>query len=132
MKNNLKDSDVHSENKRTIGEKNEYLAEKWLINRGFDILYRNYYRNVGEIDIIAKKLDKIHFIEIKSVSYNTFDKILIKPEDHVTHEKLVNIYNTAELFLTEYNLEGCSCQVDLIAIVSEKNKIISLEYFPSI
>ena len=106
--------------------------EKYLINRGFNILYRNYFRGVGELDIVAEKDNLLTFIEVKSVSYGTFVKKTIRPEDHVTHEKLLNIYNTAELFLKEYNLEGCNCRVDLITIIFKKDKIVSLKHFTGI
>jgi Holliday junction resolvase-like predicted endonuclease len=41
---------------------------KYLENRGFKILDRNYLRKWGELDIVAEKDKIVHFIEVKSVS----------------------------------------------------------------
>ena len=52
-------------NKRQLGQENEYLALKYLTNKGYKIIKRNYRCKLGEIDLIAKKDDRIIFIEVK-------------------------------------------------------------------
>ncbi len=51
--------------KRILGDLGEDLACKFLLKKDFVIIERNYLRKWGEIDIIAKKNAKIHFIEVK-------------------------------------------------------------------
>lgn len=41
---------------------------KFLMKRGYKIVDRNYRRPWGELDIIAERKGKIHFIEVKSMS----------------------------------------------------------------
>jgi len=53
---------------RKTGDLGESIACRFLINKGFSIVERNYLKKWGEIDIIAKKDGKAHFIEVKSVS----------------------------------------------------------------
>ncbi|MBP9821284.1 MAG: YraN family protein [Candidatus Pacebacteria bacterium] len=50
-----------------VGEIGEKIAEMFLVKHGFTILERNFTCKAGEIDIICKKADKVHFIEVKSV-----------------------------------------------------------------
>jgi putative endonuclease len=49
-----------------LGEKGELVAGKFLQVTGFMILERNYTCPLGEIDIIAKRNEVWHFVEVKS------------------------------------------------------------------
>lgn len=51
-----------------IGSLGEEIAERFLVQRGFRILHRNYWRPWGELDIVAEKKDTIHFVEVKALS----------------------------------------------------------------
>lgn len=82
-----------------------------MVNNGFIILESNYYTRYGEIDIIAKKNDIYHFIEVKSVvNYSFIDPIL-----KITHKKLSRIYKGIAIYLSSNNLDAEYC-VDLVII----------------
>jgi len=54
-------------NKRDIGKEGEDIAAKYLTEKGFEIVERNfYYSNHGEIDIVANHNNQLVFIEVKS------------------------------------------------------------------
>ncbi len=55
--------------KQEVGQLGEDFAVKHLVKHSFRILDRNYRKPWGEIDIIAKKDNILHFIEVKTVSY---------------------------------------------------------------
>jgi putative endonuclease len=63
-------------NTRECGRGGEDAAAKYLIAHGFEILAKNYSMKTnfqgGEIDIIAKKGARIHFVEVKVRNTNTF------------------------------------------------------------
>ena len=50
-----------------IGQVGEDLAVKFLVKQGFSLLQRNYTLKIGEIDIVATKAQKLHFIEVKTL-----------------------------------------------------------------
>ena len=52
-------------NKRDIGKEGEDIAAKYLAEKGFEIVARNYHYSHGEIDIIAKDKQQLVFIEVK-------------------------------------------------------------------
>ena len=54
--------------KQKIGKIGEDYTCQYLEKQGYKIIERNYLKKWGEIDIIAKKDKKIHFVEVKSVS----------------------------------------------------------------
>ncbi|PIP58022.1 MAG: YraN family protein, partial [Candidatus Vogelbacteria bacterium CG22_combo_CG10-13_8_21_14_all_37_9] len=48
--------------KQLIGEKGESEAVKWLRQKGFSVLERNYWTKWGELDIVTKKGAEIVFV----------------------------------------------------------------------
>lgn len=53
----------------------ETLAEKFLMKRGYKILDKNFRRPWGELDIVARRGGKIHFVEVKSSSAQLQDRV---------------------------------------------------------
>ena len=54
------------------GKHGEELAAKWLIERGYELLHRNWRHSHYEIDIVATKGKFLHFIEVKTLNSNFF------------------------------------------------------------
>jgi len=80
---------------KLFGDESESLATRFLEQEGFIILERNYFaRKLGEIDIIAKRNDILHFIEVKGSKFNSFD-----PVYNVTPAKLRKVINSAHYYL---------------------------------
>ena len=50
----------------------ENVAVKYLENKGFFIIDRNYRKKWGELDIIAQKDGLVHFVEVKTVSRKSY------------------------------------------------------------
>ena len=59
--------------KRKKGNIAEEIVVSHLKNAGFLILDQNYLRKWGEIDIVAEKAKKIHFVEVKSIVLRKID-----------------------------------------------------------
>ena len=58
--------------KRRIGNVGEDIASLFLVKQRYRIVDRNYLKKWGELDIVAKLSDTIHFIEVKTmVSHET-------------------------------------------------------------
>jgi len=58
-----------------IGQLGEDIAGKWLIDKGFTVLERNYAKKWGEIDIIAERDKMVYFVEVKTVSWETTEAL---------------------------------------------------------
>lgn len=85
-------------NTKIIGNKGEEKAAFYLENHGYNILYKNWRTNFGEIDIIAEKEDKIVFVEVKSLPNGNLDllaKVLNK-------NKQSRIIKTSKCFLLNH------------------------------
>ena len=118
-----------SETQKT-GEIGENIAVKFLVKHGFSILHRNYTKKWGELDIVAKKDNKLHFIEVKSVSRETLANVNREtldeyhPEDNMHPWKLKRISRTIQTYLLSEKVpEDMEWQVDLIVVfLSLKDK----------
>ena len=84
-----------------FGEQSENRASEFLEQKGYVILERNYFaRKLGEIDIIAKYDDVLHFIEVKSGKSDSFD-----PVYNVTPAKLRKVVNSAHYYMKTKGLD---------------------------
>lgn len=129
----------HTE-KQKIGKIGEDIAVKYLENKGFDILDRNYLKKYGEIDIVAQKRGIIHFIEVKSVSCETFVKNVsrvtdnYRPEDNIHPQKLKRLARTIQAYLFEkYPKEEPEWLFDAITIqIDVENKKARVKFLENI
>lgn len=107
------------------GRLGEDIAVKWLMRHGYWIIDRNYYIKGGEIDIVAMKSGIMHFIEVKSVSRETYD-----PLNNLTRYKVSHVINAAHYYRKERRRFG-AYQIDAITVVldyrSLKAKISYIE-----
>lgn len=93
--------------KQHIGKIGEDIASKYLENKGFKVICRNYLKKYGEIDIVAEKGKITHFIEVKSVSYENKPGNVSRvtdshrPEDNIHPQKLKRLSRTIQAYLFE-------------------------------
>jgi len=92
------------------GKLAESMAEDFLKKKGYKILCRNYRKNFGEIDIVAKKNDTLIFVEVRSLSGD-----FMEPSESVTAKKRGNLLMTAQAYLMENHWTG-NVQFDFIGI----------------
>ena len=102
---------------RSIGNKGEDQACKYLINHGYTIRKQNYYTRFGELDIIAQKGTQLHIIEVKYTNQFYIDTIF-----KLNRKKIRRMIQCSQLYLDRYNVLGVYVQFDLITIVSDQIK----------
>ena len=88
-----------------VGKVGEEVVAKYLIENGFEIRKRNYSKKWGELDIVAEKAGKLHFVEVKTVSWDSAEEGSgrrvneYRPEDNVHPEKLRRLARITESYL---------------------------------
>lgn len=99
-----------------IGSAGEEIAVKHLMKQRYKILKRNYRKKWGEIDIIARKKDILHFVEVKTVSCVTrFDDYI--PEENLHHFKRRRLERAIKTYLAEKRVSyETEFQVDVMAV----------------
>jgi len=101
-------------NSKLVGKKGEEIAQEFFERKGFEILEKNYKRKFFEIDLIVKKRNKIHFVEVKTILFPS----QISAEEHLNQSKLKKIKNGALFYLREKKIdfERFEVQIDFLAI----------------
>lgn len=87
------------------------MAEDYLLQQGYEILHRNWRHSHYEIDIIAKRKDVIHFVEVKLRSSKKFGL----PEANVKKKKFQSLLRAADEFLFQHQ-QYRHVQYDILSI----------------
>lgn len=82
-------------NTRANGINGENVAARYLVKNGFCIVEKNYRYKHCEIDIIVKKDNCIHFVEVKYRKNNNFGY----PESFVSNDQKARIKLAAEDYI---------------------------------
>ncbi|MGE5629392.1 MAG: YraN family protein [Solirubrobacterales bacterium] len=104
--------------KQDIGKIGEAVSEEYLIKSGYIILDKNYRCKIGEIDIIAKNMNHICFIEVKTRK----NKIYGRPCEAVNYIKQKKILKSAQMYILKNKLFECSFRFDVIEVLIFDNK----------
>lgn len=101
----------------------EKIAEKYLLDKGYEILGKNFYCRMGEIDIIASKCGRLHFVEVKG--RKNVERGY--PREAVTTAKQRRIIKAAQYYLLLKNSDELPCQFDVIEIITGNKEINHIE-----
>ena len=89
-------------NTKYLGKVGEDIACTFLERRGFVVVARNYQRKWGEIDIIAKLGEVVHFCEVKSMKADDYGRDTShRPEDNVHRHKAQRIRRMIETYMVD-------------------------------
>lgn len=109
-----------------IGKIGETLTRDFLMKQGFSILDLNYRTKHGELDIIAKKDNILHFVEVKSIKVrdcSKIDNLVIRPEDNLTDSKWSKLLTTLEIYLNHKHVSHeTNYQIDLACVYIDTEK----------
>lgn len=121
--------------RKYIGKLGEEITCIYLKNNGFKVLDQNYWKPWGEIDVIAKKGNKIHFVEVKSVSCENIENVSCEnksgfnPFEKIHQFKLKRLERTIFSYLNDKNnkIKGVSNETDfcldgVVVYVSNETK----------
>lgn len=109
-------------NNKVTGEIGEQLACDFLLNKGYQILERNYQQQKTEVDIIAKHQNCLVIVEVKTRSSN-----FVNPENAVSKAKQKTLVEAAVLY-QEKNAIKSEIRFDIIAIIKTKQKTEILHF----
>jgi len=116
-------------NSTKVGREGEGVAKRFLLDSGYEIIAANWRFRHYEVDLIAKKDEKIVFVEVKTRKNDAFGE----PELFVSKKKQKFMIASAHEFMTQNSL-NLESRFDIIAISNLKEKIVHIEgaFFPTI
>ncbi|CAM1334169.1 YraN family protein [Tenacibaculum aestuariivivum] len=98
-----------------LGEKGEQLAIEYLQSKGYVVVEKNYRFKKAEVDIIAKKLDTLIVVEVKTRSTSYFGN----PQDFVNPKKIKLLVYAIDNYINQKDLD-VEVRFDIIAILKNK------------
>jgi len=111
-------------NRWNKGREGEKRAERYLCERGYTILARNYRSTRGEIDIIVEKDERVVFVEVKNWRYLDAADL----EYAIDRQKQRRILTTSRCFLHDHpELQGKRCGFDVILLSEKTPNVVHYE-----
>lgn len=108
------------------GRLGEDAVCRLLMQRGHELIERNYHRRCGEIDIISKCGGFVVFTEVKSRKRGS----LVSGLEAVDFRKQAKIVRTADLWLSD-NDTGLQPRYDIaeVTLTGEPPRVVSVEIY---
>ena len=101
---------------RRRGTYYENLAAEYLMQKGFQILHRNFCSRVGEIDLVARQKDYLVFVEVKYRRRGGEH-----PLEAADVRKQRRICRTADYYCLRYGYqEDTPCRFDVVGISGDE------------
>lgn len=108
-----------------LGQDGEGWAESYLQKRGYKILGKNLRSHFGEIDLVARKKDRLHFVEIKTRSDHSYGS----PLEAISERKKHKIRKTAQFLLLQNPLWRTLIPFfSVLAIEKDKENKLQVEF----
>lgn len=101
----------------------EKIARKYLLDKSYEIKEENFFCRFGEIDIIAEKDGRLHFIEVKG--RKNLDHGY--PREAVTLSKQKKLIGAAKYYFMLAGSDDFPCQFDVVEIILDDNVINFIE-----
>jgi putative endonuclease len=101
---------------RAAGASAEQLAAEFLVERGFQILERNFTVNGGELVLVCVDAGTRVLVVVRARTGDDFGA----PEETITSTKKRRIILAAKLYLLTKQIEERACRFDVIAIEGDR------------
>ena len=98
--------------RKQTGQQGEDIATTYLIQRGYELIERNWRCPVGELDIIMEKGAAVVFIEVRTRRSGRFGSA----EESITPAKQARLVEVAETYLQTKEWLPRSWRIDVIAV----------------
>ena len=107
-----------------LGKKGETLAVNYLINKGYQILNRNFRYRKAEIDIIARKKEILAMIEVKTRNEGFYEGI----SETISIKKRNLMVSAADHYVTVNSLD-LEVRFDIITLIKQDQGFL-IEHIP--
>ena len=107
----------------------QHFAEKFLTQKGYRIISKNFRCRFGELDLIATYKNTLIFIEVKTRTSQEFGE----PQEAVGFYKLRSIIKVGEYFKSLHPKLPEALQIDVVAVsLNAQQKPAKIEHFENV
>jgi len=98
--------------KQLLGKEGERIAERYLQNKGYKLVERNYRCSLGELDLVVLDRRVIVFVEVKTRTGRGFGS----PLEAVEFRKQRKMIQAAQFFLAQKGLQQRDARFDVVGV----------------
>ncbi len=121
----IEEKNSKSKNNKLNGAFGEEIVTRFLIQRGYEIIEKNWRIREGEIDIVALAPNGIFtFVEVKTRRSLAFGH----PLEAINNEKAHRLQRLALAWLVTHKCFGCEYQIDGAAVLIAEDLTHTIEY----
>lgn len=110
-----------------IGLRGENEATEYLLKNGFEIIDRNWRNGRYELDIVARKGDMLHIVEVKTRRENN----LTSPEYAMNRKKFNALCQAVTYYIKLYRID-LEIVFDLVAVEYSDSGEYTIRYIPNV
>lgn len=133
----IKAVNISSLSRKEIGALGERIVSEYLRRHGLETIDRNIARKTGELDLIAKEGETLHFVEVKTVVVEEFPRQrdprdTYDPSLNLHAEKIRKVARTGAWYVAEEKWEG-EWQVDgALVWLRRHDGVARVSFYPQI
>lgn len=111
---------------KKLGETGEELTALYLVRNGYQILDRNWNLHRGcELDIVALKDNRLHFIEVKTRTSDRYGE----PQTAIDRRKMHHIAKGIQAYRHRQSMFDVEYQIDSVAILYRADNDYDLKHY---
>jgi len=114
--------------KDRLGRDGEALAARWLQERGYTVLHRNWRCATGELDLIVRRGVTTVFVEVKTRSSIAYGH----PFEAITAEKAARLRRLAAEWCRVHGPVPGGMRIDAIAVIAARAAEPSIEHLEGV
>jgi putative endonuclease len=107
-----------TDRRRALGEFGERVAERWYVERGAEVLDRNWRVREGEIDLVIRRSNALVFVEVKTRRSTRFGL----PIEAITPAKAARLRRLVGLWIAAHpSVRYRSVRIDIASVLVERD-----------
>lgn len=115
--------------RKETGAMGEQAAADYLLEKGYELLARNWHCRWGELDLVARKEKILAFVEVKTRKPGA----MVSPLEAVNRTKRRKLIRSAQAYLMELGETELQPRFDVAAVTVFPGELprFTVEYWPS-
>lgn len=116
------------EDGRSLGNRGEEIARRYLEQKGFRLVARNVRTRFGELDLVCRHGETLVFIEVKTRRAG----VRVGPLDAVSQSKAGRLVRLAEAYVAEHWKREIPWRIDVVAVEFDRGgQFASVTHIPN-
>ncbi|MDH5235526.1 MAG: YraN family protein [Gemmatimonadota bacterium] len=109
-----------SNHNQKFGQLGERIAARWLVQRGWRVVYRRFRNGRRDIDLVVQRDATVAFVEVKARKGSSFGD----PVEAVHHRKQRELTKSAHVWIDRHGREEESYRFDVVGVLVDEGRVL--------